>query len=459
MTPGSATKPPEARVSAGSEVPGRRALFSWGRRNRLRAALKYNSWVLSIIFAAAGAILGYALPFLDRSTGISIGLEWDPSAAAAALGAIIGGSISLVGFVYTVALLVLQLQYQFSPRLIRLIQRNSAPKIAVGVLIGNTIYSLLVLRAIDGDFVPQLSTTLALILATLSIFAFLFTVGQLLNGMRTSTMISEIGTLTRPVIAKLYPERDSPDDPGRDTAQAPTAKTRAIAYAGEPGVVVGVDTAGAARLAAANNAILYLEPAIGEFLHRGSTLLRIDDRDSPIEDARLRALVLTGQDRTFEQDPEYGFRLLVDMANSALPPVANDPTTAVQVLNEIGDLLRMLATRRLQVAFLSGEGAPLLYYKPPSWEDFVGLACNEIRHYGAGQPQVARRMRAMLEDLREIVPADRRPVLDDQLELLEKAVAREFSDPQERAIAEVPDRLGFGGPQASSRRDTESGSP
>jgi uncharacterized membrane protein len=444
-------------AAAGPGVPKRSALFSWGARDRLRTLVKYNSWAIPVLFATAGTILGLGLPYLDRSTEISIGLDWDPGAATAALGAIISGSLALVGFVYTVALLVLQLQYQFSPRLIRLLAGNQTPKIAIGALVGNTVYALLVLRAIDGDFVPQLSTMLALVLAALGIFAFLVTIGQLLRATRTSEMISQIGTLTRQVITQLYPERGSPDDPGHAPARPDNPKGRVVDYKAEPGVVVGFDAAGAARLAAANGATVYLEPALGEFVHHGSALFRIDDHDSPVEDAQLRALVLTGNERTFEQDPAYGFRLLVDMAISALSPATNDPTTAVQVLDELDDLLRMLAPRRLRRAIEDKDGRPWLYYRRPSWQDYVGLACNEIRYYGAAQPQVVRRMRAVLEDLRDIVPPDRRPTLDEQLELLETRVTLEFSDPRERAIAEMPDRLGFGGPGASSTQGTEDG--
>ena len=41
--------------------------------------------------------------------------------------------------------------------------------------------------------------------------------------------------------------------------------------------------------------------------------------------------------RTFEQDPKYAIRLLVDIAIKALSPAVNDPTTAVQALDEIED--------------------------------------------------------------------------------------------------------------------------
>jgi len=45
--------------------------------------------------------------------------------------------------------------------------------------------------------------------------------------------------------------------------------------------------------------------------------------------------------------------------------------------------------------------------RTPNWEDFVTLACREIRLYGAANFQVARRLRAMLEDLLHTLPEAR----------------------------------------------------
>ena len=47
--------------------------------------------------------------------------------------------------------------------------------------------------------------------------------------------------------------------------------------------------------------------------------------------------------------PKYPIRLLVDIAIRALSPAVNDPTTAVQALNQIDDLLRRLGRCRLDV--------------------------------------------------------------------------------------------------------------
>ena len=49
-----------------------------------------------------------------------------------------------------------------------------------------------------------------------------------------------------------------------------------------------------------------------------------------------------GRERTIEQDPAFALRILVDIAIRALSPAVNDPTTAVQVLNYIEDLLLVI---------------------------------------------------------------------------------------------------------------------
>ena len=59
-----------------------------------------------------------------------------------------------------------------------------------------------------------------------------------------------------------------------------------------------------------------------------------------------------------------------------------------------------------------------------SWEAYVHLAFDEIRMAGAGSPQVSRRLKAALDDLRSIAPPDRVAVLDEQLDLLAAATER-----------------------------------
>jgi uncharacterized membrane protein len=77
---------------------------------------------------------------------------------------------------------------------------------------------------------------------------------------------------------------------------------------------------------------------------------------------------------------------------------------------------------------------------------------SEIRLYGAGSIQVMRRLREMLEDLIEILPAHPRPLLHEQLELVGRSVAQNFSDPEDRRVAGVADYKGIGGSRLGHAR-------
>jgi uncharacterized membrane protein len=85
-----------------------------------------------------------------------------------------------------------------------------------------------------------------------------------------------------------------------------------------------------------------------------------------------------------------------------------------------------------------------------SWDAYVHLAFDEIRQAGASSPQVARRLRASLEDLREYAPAERVAVIDEQIALLEEEVRRLVPE-SELAFSLLPDRQGIGVRSGDSR--------
>ena len=82
--------------------------------------------------------------------------------------------------------------------------------------------------------------------------------------------------------------------------------------------------------------------------------------------------------------PKYAIQLVVDIAIKALSPAVNDPTTAVQALDQIEALLLRLGRRRLDIGAFCDRGGNLRLFLPfPAWEDFLRLAFEEIRAYGA----------------------------------------------------------------------------
>jgi hypothetical protein len=77
-----------------------------------------------------------------------------------------------------------------------------------------------------------------------------------------------------------------------------------------------------------------------------------------------------------------------------------------------------------------------------SWDGYVHLAFDEVRLAGAGSPQVARRMRSALLDLRSIALEDRRKVLDEQLKLLSEGITDAMLADEDVILAQTADAGG-----------------
>ena len=188
--------------------------------------------------------------------------------------------------------------------------------------------------------------------------------------------------------------------------------------------------------------------AVGDTVTELQTLLRVWGARTVIDERTMKRQIEMGEERTFEQDPKYVIRLLVDIAIRALSPAVNDPTTAVQALDQIEDLLMRLGLRRLDVgAFCGGDGQLRLVVPFPTWDDFLLLAFDEIRYYGATSVQVMRRMAALVSDLISVLPPERHAALRHLQVRLEATIARSFLDAEEKVQAAVEDRQGLGVPR------------
>jgi uncharacterized membrane protein len=199
------------------------------------------------------------------------------------------------------------------------------------------------------------------------------------------------------------------------------------------------------ELAKESGAVIEVLAAVGDTVLEMTPLLRVHAARQPLDERRLKSAFEIGDERTFEQDPKYALRLLVDIAIKALSPAINDPTTAVQALDQIEDLLIRLGRHRLEVGdYRDEQGALRLVVPFPTWDDFLRLALDEIRFCGANSVQVMRRMNALIKNLTEVLPATRHAALQHWEERLQGTVERTFADADEKQDASVADRQGLG---------------
>jgi uncharacterized membrane protein len=265
--------------------------------------------------------------------------------------------------------------------------------------------------------------------------------------MRATGLIDLVGDRTRDLIASSFPEAPR-------SAEGPDADPDVVP-AREPGSVVRVDRAGLVAAARRADCLLEMVPVVGDFVVGGAPLFRVhpDPRrsgDGAGPAARLRAddiarLVLVGPERVHTEDASYGLRKLVDIAERSIAQPFDDPTTTLQALHRLQDLLRQLAVRPLPPGEHRDEdGVVRLVERTLSWDGYVRLAFDELRLAGAASPQVTRRLCAALQDLKSVAPPDRQAPLDRQLRLLTAAVHRAYEDEEDVAAALTPDAEGIG---------------
>jgi uncharacterized membrane protein len=391
---------------------------------------------------------------IDETSAL-LGLS--PTGARSMLETAVTLNLSFLVFTFGSLLVAIQVAGgQYTPRIIATtLLRDNVIRSTVGCFVFTLVYALRVLTRMDGN-VQQFNTFLAVLFGWISIMVFLYLIDYAARLLRPVSLVERVGQFGVDVVENVYPEetvRPVPVEP--DFALGPLR--RIVVNSGRPGVVLAVDAAGLVELARTAGGLIEFVPQVGDFLAVDEPLYRLHGGGSAaIDDRRLRDSVVLGTERTMEQDPTFAFRILVDIAIKALSAAINDPTTAVLALDQLHRLLRVAGLRALRGDTVrDAAGEPRLILRTPNWEDYVHLACAEIRIYGAGSVQIMRRMRSMLENLMKTLPPHRHAELRQQLELLDRTIERSYAFPEDRALARIADPQGLGGSLGVTRMDED----
>jgi uncharacterized membrane protein len=377
-------------------------------RERLRAGF----WAVPSACVTVAALLALVLVAVDRRLQAELAYTFGagPDGAREVLSAITTAMITFTGLVFTITIVVLQLtSSQFSPRVLRTFLRDRQTQYALGVFAATFVYAVLVLRTVDSSdedqqFVPAVSTTVAVALLLLSVALFVAYIHHITTAMQASSIIAAIAAETRSAIERRFPPgHDQPvDDRPAPVAAAvaAAASARAVLPARRSGVVTALDRSRLVELARAADVVLQTQVRLGDFVPEGAPLLEVLGNPAELDSKAVLRSVSQHQDRSMDEDVAFGFRQLCDVAERALSPSMNDPTTAVQVLDQLHDLLRRLATRPLRTGMLTDDDGRLRLVTPPErLADYLSLSLQGIDQYGADARPVQERIDALLVDV------------------------------------------------------------
>jgi len=293
----------------------------------------------------------------------------------------------------------------------------------------------------DREAVPTLTVmlTVGLLVATLAAFlAFLHGMTRMLRVQYLLTMVTASG---RESVAASFPLAVE-----YAPAPRPSAVAADVLRTGEhTGVVQAIDRTALVALAARHDGWLEVLVESGEYLGNGTPVARLHSTTAHrLTGDDVAAHFLLGAERTLIHDPAFVFRQLVDIAIRALSPAVNDPTTAVQAIDRINDLLGDVCRRPDPSGwYFDSSGVVRLRLREEQAERLLLLGYVEIIRFGAANPQVVRRLHAALDVLAGLAREDLQPTVERLRTMLAEAVTGEMPSAF-LEVSAVPDRLGLG---------------
>ncbi len=418
------------------------------RRERFREWRRDSLW----LWPAVAAIAAWALAELVSSHSPSFAAHHrlfsvNIDDARSLLGTIAASILTFTGVVFSITLVALQTaSSQYSPRVLRTFVRKPVTKLALASFIATFVYSLVVLARLgtlgggDRD-VPAGAIGVAFLLVLVSVFVFVAFVHSTVRSMRVTYVIEAVHAETVRAIHTFRME--SPPA----VAEVPVAAgrpTTALRSVHRGGVLNGIDLRRLVQLATERDVTLVLNVEVGTYVALGSHFMDCEGADPPSADEVLSCLDLAAV-RTLYQDARYGIRQLVDIAIRALSPAVNDPTTAVQALDRLHDILLLSAAHPDPSGRYFDRGGRLRLVRPvATWVRVADLCFTEIVRYGADSPQISRKLMSIFDELDTVLEGERRDAVATHRGLLERAVAQVTPDPVAHAHALTADALGLG---------------
>lgn len=386
------------------------------RLTKLLVDLSETFWLVPAMMVVLGVLLALLCVQIDRDGMVPQWLIDSPylysgggTGARTMLGAVASSTIGVAGTVFSITIAALTLAAgQMGPRLLRNFTHDRGSQVTLGTFLGTFAYALMVLRSVrthdEGEFVPHLSLTLAVLLALLSVALLVYFVEHMAGRINVDTVIGLVSDDVGEAIERLTLPAGDDDETDRSASLGGWHGASRIVES-RRGYLQALDSDGLAAWAAEHRTRIRLLVRPGGHVFPGSVVALVDPAIDGAAQAIHEATAL-GSTRMSTGDLEFSIRQLVEIAVRALSPGINDPNTAMSVIDHLGDALCSLATRRLPGGSFSRDDRLVLEVPVVDYDGLTDAMFHLIRQNADGSAAVLIRM---LEVLTAVAAVDRDP--------------------------------------------------
>ena len=335
----------------------------------------------------------------------------DPQVAQVILAGIAASIMTVVSIVFAILLMTLTLaSMQFSPRIIVSFSRDRVTQWTLGIFLGTFLYCLAALpaaRSLPHPFAPVATVLGAMVLALVCVGLLLFFIHHISQAISVNHIVDRIAVETEAMIDELMPWPHQQDHHLKDAEPLRPNPSEVAVLSIDSGYIRFVDTRRLVALAKHYHVTIRVLRRVGHFVPAGIPLMMVSkgSRLSPEGTAELLAAFDLGPTRTLQQDVEFGVLQIVDVALKAISPAVNDPTTAINCVDQLS---------RILIRFASREPPEDLLYDPPgivrasiAWIHFERLleaAFEQIRMYAKTDVAVSLRLLRAVGDIAASTP-------------------------------------------------------
>jgi uncharacterized membrane protein len=407
-----------------SEVRARRPSNRPIRRLWFDERVTPSLWFVPSLFVIVSFIVSRIVISVDRARSASAAPSWllgaDSSAAASFASIVAAAMLSFAAVVFSTTLVAIQLAGgQYSPRVVRVFVRSRLTQVTLGVFLATFVFAISGVveeRGGDNPYVPAITLSIVYVLVYVTVFTFIAFVFGMSRLLRAQYLIERVTRDARPLLLAAFstdgtvPAALNTDtDAGIDTSSVMVHSTRHV------GVIQAIDVAGLVQRMQQRGTVVEVLVEAGEYVGTGTQIARIAAGDAAsVSPADISQYFLLGAERTLLHDLGFVFRQLVDIAIRALSPAVNDPTTAVQCIDRIDDLLDDVLSMDDPTAwYVDSDGRARVHLTMPGLQRLLLLSYLEIIRYGADSPQVVRRLHAALDGHERVARDDLQATLTE----------------------------------------------
>ena len=379
----------------------------------LRGGFLVRPLSIALALASVGAVLSAleeSVPALRGWTpGVLFPSRADPQVAQIILGGIAASIMTVVSIVFAIMLMTLTLaSMQFSPRIIVSFVQDRVTQWTLGIFLGTFLYCMAALpaaRSLPIPFAPLVTVMGAMLLAVACVGWLLFFIYHISRAISVNHIVARIAADTIAMIDEMMPWPHRHDR--LDGAPAAASIWEATVVSEESGYIRFVDRKRLVGLARTSRVKIKVLRRVGHFVPAGVPFLAVskEGRLTPEGMDELRAAFDFGPTRTLQQDVEFGVLQIVDIALKAISPAVNDPSTAINCVDQLSSIM---------IRFASREPPEAVLYDPPGtvrvivpWIGFDRLleaAFEQIRLYSKSDVAVSLRLLRALGDIAATTP-------------------------------------------------------